>query len=480
MAARGGVQGPRLFGGHWAVWRVDAIDTAFVPPYEAIRLRSDAAFNRERARKDSIEARAYYEQHRAEFKAPVKYELESVTLTVAPPESVVISEAELRRRYEANRSAWQQEEQVKARHLLFSTRGATPEVDRKMKERADSLLAAIREKSDVDFEALVRSFSQEPGAAASGGDLGWFGRKRMVKEFEDAAFALKPGEISGVVKTMFGYHIIKVEGHKAAGIRPFVEVQSELRTQMAEARADTSAMRRANALRRRLALGERKAAASYGGIVMLSPIAANEPLPGFGVAPGLSQELPTMAVGRWASKPYKVGNKYAVVRLVRRIPEHPADFDEARPRVTSAVLNDKRRAALAEKAKAIRAALAAGASFDSVAAPWGGLKDSGFLLRASSFLPYIGAEPRVVEKAYASKVGEVSDTLHTAQGLVWLRVQDRKQADASGFAAASSAIEGELLKKRYDAWVEEKKKTVKIEVLRPDLRGPRTVAALNP
>src|SRR5262249_17927653 len=82
-----------------------------------------------------------------------------------------------RRRYEANRSTFQQEEQVRARHILFSTRGATPEVEKKTKARADSLLAAIRQQGNVDFEALAKSLSEDPSAVATGGDLGWFGRK---------------------------------------------------------------------------------------------------------------------------------------------------------------------------------------------------------------------------------------------------------------------------------------------------------------
>jgi hypothetical protein len=278
ITVKGVVQGPRRFGNDWVAWRVDAIDTSFVPSYEAGRARSDIEFNQERSKKEEAEGRAYYDQHRSEFKAPVKYALDYVAINGPSTDSLKISEAELRRRYEANRSSYQQEEQIKARHILFSARNASPEVDRKARARADSLLAAIR-KEGGDFEDLAKRFSQEAGAYLTGGDLGWFGRNRMVKEFEDAAFALKPGEISPVVKTLYGYHIIKVEQRRAAGIRPFVEVRSELRAQIAEARSDSAGMRIANSVKRRLALGQRTAAASHGGVVSAEPISTTETIP---------------------------------------------------------------------------------------------------------------------------------------------------------------------------------------------------------
>jgi len=480
-STKGAVLGPRLFGSYWTAWRIDAVDTSFVPTYEQVRLRSDIEFNQERAKKEEAEARAYFDHHRAEFKTPVKYALDYVAVTIPPPDSVRIPESELRRRYDANRESFRQEEQVKARHILFMARDAGPEVHQRVKARADSLLAAIR-KNGGDFADLARRFSEEPGAATSGGDLGWFGRHRMVKEFEDAAFALQPGGVSGVVKTLFGYHIIQVEDRKAAGIRPFDEVRAELRAQMAQARGDSTALRSANALRRRLALGgDAKAiAATHGGVVAATPIAANEIEPSLGFVQGLAQDLPGMSTGKWAAKTYRAGNHYVALRVRQRLPEHAAEFDEARATAIDATRNEKRRAALKLKAAAIRAALAAGASLDSLAAPYGGLKDSGPVVRAASFLPVLGGEPRVIQKAFAAKPGEVTDTLQVSQGLVWLRIEEKKSGDPATLTATSTQIENELVKKRYDGWLEEKKKAVKIEILRPDLKGPRPMAALTP
>jgi parvulin-like peptidyl-prolyl isomerase len=473
-AAMGTLQGPRAFGPYWAVWRVDAADTSFVPPYEAVRARSDLEFAEDRRRKEEAEGKAYFEQHREEFKTPVKYALDYVAVRIPPPDSVRIPETEIRRQYDANLKDYRQEEQVKARHILFMTRDAGPEVEQKAKARADSLLAAIR-KDGGDFSELAKRFSQEPGAAARGGDLGWFGRGRMVKEFEDAAFALKPGEISPVVRTQFGYHIIKLEDRKDAGTKPFDEVRAELRMQMAQVRGDSTARRSANSLRRRLALGgdAKDLAAPHGGVVSAAPIAASEAVPAMGFAQGMAQDLPGMTPGKWAQNIYRAGNSYLVLRVREKIPQQPAEFDEVKTQAIEDMKRAKRRVVLDQKVEAIRSGLAAGASLDSLAAPYGGLRDSGLLGQTAGFAPMVGSEPRVLQKAFAMTPGEVTDTLQVAQGVIWLRLEEKKSGDPATFKAASAQIEGELTKKKYDEWVQAKKKTVKIEILRPDLKDPR-------
>jgi parvulin-like peptidyl-prolyl isomerase len=474
--AAGAVQGPRVFGGRGAVWRIDAVDTAFVPAYEAVRARSDQEFNDDRRRRDEEEARAYFDQHRDDFKTPVRYVLEYVAVPVPPADSVQLADAELRRHYDANLATYRQDEQVHAAHILLSTRGADSAADAVARARADSLRAAL--EAGADFTDLAKRFSQEPGAATSGGDLGWFGRGRMVPEFETAAFALQPGGLSPVVKTQFGYHVIRMIERREAGQRAFEEVREEIRRQLSQTQGDSLARRQASALRRRLAAAatpaaQAAAAAAHGGLRTTTPVSVSEPVPGLGFVPGLAQVLPGLALRRWAPEVYRAGTNYVAFRILEKVPPRPAEFDEAKNQAIEDMKSAKRRAVHATKVAAIRAALAAGASLDSLAAPYGGLRDSGPLTQAAGFIQGVGAEPRIVQRVFAMKAGEVSDTLQIATGVLWAQVEDKKSGDAAAFRQQRQQIADELMRRRMEEWLEQKRKTAKIEILRPDLRGPR-------
>lgn len=466
----GQVQGPRAFGAYSTVWRVDAADTAYVPAFELARARIEPDFQTEKRRQDDEDGRAWFAQHAADYPAPARQVVEYVAVRVPPADSVRLDEAALRAEYARDPARYREPEQVRARHLLISTRDAGPGGDARAAARADSLLAAIR--GGADFFELARRFSQEPGAANTGGDLGWFGRGRMVPEFERAAFALKPGEVSPVVKTQFGYHIIKLEDRKAARTKPFEEVRADLRTSLAGARADTSARRSAEALRRKLAAAADPTAlaAPFGGVRTSEPFAANESMGAPGLVSGLSEDLPAMTKGRWGGKVYRGANEYLVVRPLRTEPPRSATFDEVRNRVVEDMKNARRREKLEAKVAALRTAMSAGAKLDSLAAPYGGLKDSGPVRRDFGFVPGLGLEPGLVERAFAAPAGSVSDTVQVSQGVVWFEAQGRDPFDDQAFATAATPLAQELLKKDYDAWIAARKKTLRIEILRPEFK----------
>lgn len=127
-------------------------------------------------------------------------------------------------RYELNKDKYLEPEQVHAAHILIATHGKDPAEARKTAEEVKAKLAA-----GGDFAALAAEYSDDKGNKGKGGDLGFFGRNRMVKEFEQAAFAMKtPGEISEVVKTAFGFHIIKFIERQPPRQKPFEEVKESL------------------------------------------------------------------------------------------------------------------------------------------------------------------------------------------------------------------------------------------------------------
>ena len=134
--------------------------------------------------------------------------------------SDMVLEQRARDVYRAETKRFEIPEEVKASHILILATEENAEA------KASELLAEL--KGGKDFAELAKARSQDPGSGAKGGDLGFFGRGRMAKEFEEAAFQLKVGELSGLVKTQFGYHIIKVTDRKEAGKQPFEEVRNPL------------------------------------------------------------------------------------------------------------------------------------------------------------------------------------------------------------------------------------------------------------
>ena len=135
------------------------------------------------------------------------------------------NEARARELYLADRAKYAIPEQVEASHILFTTKTRSSEEARKLAEDARNKVTA----GGVDFNELAKKVSEDSSAPINGGHLGWFERKTMDPAFATAAFALaKPGDVSEPVKSSFGWHIIKLEGHKQARVQPFEEVKAGL------------------------------------------------------------------------------------------------------------------------------------------------------------------------------------------------------------------------------------------------------------
>lgn len=139
---------------------------------------------------------------------------------------ISVSDEETMGYYDQNLNLFKQPEQVQASHILIK---ADPDADESQKAQAREELEGIRRKlqEGEDFAALAKEFSQGP-SSTKGGDLGYFGRGQMVKPFEEAAFALEPGEVSDIVQTRFGYHLIKVTDKKAESAIPYDDVKDRL------------------------------------------------------------------------------------------------------------------------------------------------------------------------------------------------------------------------------------------------------------
>lgn len=148
-----------------------------------------------------------------------------------------VSDADLKALYEESKFEFATPEQIRARHILITPRPSNPGNKQSVEEARAAALLQINQiyqrirRGDATFEKMAQEYSMD-GSAQGGGDLGFFPRGKMVQEFEDAAFALKPGEISPVVSTQFGFHLIRLEEHRPTGFRPLEDVKADLRERL--------------------------------------------------------------------------------------------------------------------------------------------------------------------------------------------------------------------------------------------------------
>jgi len=171
----------------------------------------------------------YYKSHTAQFQSLERADIEYVVLDLAAVQkSVVVPESELKSYYEQNLSRLAGLEERRASHILINADKAAPAAEReKARAKAQELLAVVQQSPDK-FADLAKKNSQDSGSAAKGGDLDFFARGAMVKPFEEAVFALKKGETSGVVETEFGFHIIRLTDIKQPKQKSFEEQRASL------------------------------------------------------------------------------------------------------------------------------------------------------------------------------------------------------------------------------------------------------------
>ena len=174
-------------------------------------------------------AEEYYKQHPAQFELPEIVKAEVVVFNPDVVEArIVVSDADIKAYYDQNLARYKTDEQRRASHILIAAGKDAPAADKAAaKAKAEKILAQLR-KSPNDFAKLAKENSQDPGSAERGGDLDFFGKGMMVKPFEEAAYALKEGEISDVVQSDFGFHIIRLTALKAATTRPLSEVKANI------------------------------------------------------------------------------------------------------------------------------------------------------------------------------------------------------------------------------------------------------------
>ena len=226
------------------------VDSAFLTPAELDRryalekqerevdyaLIASSSFNAQVAVTEE-QIKSWYDSHHSDYLLPETVDVQYVELTRAAAESsVVTSEAALKEYYDQVKQRFESPERRKARHVLIAVADGVD--DAAAKKKAEEVFAQAQ--AGADFAKLAKDFSKDPGSAAQGGDLGWQQKGMFVAPFEEALFAMKPGEVRGPIKTQFGYHVIRLDEIEAGHVRSFEDARAELEAEYRKEKSQTT------------------------------------------------------------------------------------------------------------------------------------------------------------------------------------------------------------------------------------------------
>ena len=415
------------------------------------RVRVDVVAFRAADFRDQVEATdsdvdLQFAEEAANYEVPEKRRLRFLLVDqTAIFDTLTLTEDEVRQYYDANLSQYQTPGQVRASHILLRVEG---DDDEATAARAAELAAEAR--AGADFAALAREHSQDEANADNGGDLGLFGRGRMVPEFENAAFALAEGEISDPVRSPFGYHVINVTDKQEEVTQPFAEVRGAIENTLKRERSSARATALARAIAEEAATPQEleRAASARGYELQESGFAARgEPILGLGLAQEVSAQAFAIDPGTVAGPiPTPSGPAFVTVTDIQEpyIPE----LDEVRDQVREDVIRKKSLTLAQERAAEAAETLKAADDFVAAAeeAEWS--VGSSDLVTRGSALPEVGVSAAVETVAFAMTPGSVSDVVQAGDAVAVLNLVEREEASAADLAQNRVTLRNELMLQR--------------------------------
>jgi peptidyl-prolyl cis-trans isomerase D len=413
------------------------------------------------------EVASYFEAHKAEYR---KGEQRKVRYLLIDRDQMraraQVSPNDVQQYYNANIQQYQTPEQIRASHILLKTDGKN---DADVKKQAEDILKQAKAPG-ADFAALARKYSEDDGSKVNGGDLDYFGRGRMVAEFETAAFALQPGQISDLVKSQFGYHIIKVTDKKPGATRTLDEVRAQIQDQLAWQQTDQQIAERTRQLDARIDdPSDLDAVAKESGLTVAESgfFAREDPVPGLGAAPQVVVEafrLKDNEVSKAVTSPR--GPVYLTVSG-KKDPYVPK-LEEVQDRVREDVIRVKATELSRQKAASIAAVLRGAKDFAAAAKAQGFESKSTELVARDSALPDIGVNQEVDRVAFGLPAGSVSDPITTSDSTVIVKVVERDDVTPDEFRSARETFREQLLNERrnqfFSAYMTKAKQNMKIDI----------------
>jgi peptidyl-prolyl cis-trans isomerase D len=412
------------------------------------------------------EVASYFESHKAEYRVGERRKVKYVLVDVEQVRAkTTVTPGEVQTYYNQNIQQYQTPEQVRASHILLKTEGKDEAAVRK---QAEDVLKQV--KSGADFAELAKKYSEDEGSKANGGDLD------MVPEFETAAFGMEPGQVSDLVKTQYGFHIIKVVDKKPASTRTLDEVRAQITDQLAFQKAQQAGSAQARALDDKInKAADLEPVAKENGLTVQESgfFTRDEPIPGIGGSPQVAAQAFQLKDGEVSAAINSPRGPVFITVTGKQDPYVPK-FEEVKDKVREDAIRARATELSRQRGDEIASKLRTAKDFAAAAKAEGlAVKDTELVARESA-LPDVGVSPEVDKAAFSLPKGGVSNPIVTSSGTVIVRVVDRDEVTPEELQTGKDAFRAQLISERrgrfFSAYMTKAKQRMKIEVHEDVLR----------
>ncbi|MBN2055075.1 peptidylprolyl isomerase [bacterium] len=416
--------------------------------------------------------REYFEAHREDFREPAKIKVAYILLENKDFEAEAeVAPQEIEDYYNARLDEeFTEQESVKASHILIKVEeDAAEELQSSARKKIDEIAAKIA--AGEDFAELAKQYSEDVGSGQRGGDLSFFTRGRMVKPFEDKAFAMAIGEVSEPVRSQFGWHIIKVTDKKAASVKQLDEARSTIELKLKKEKAKELAVQRADQLYEKFFQVREFSRITEGTTFNVQETDYFEP-----ERPprelGFSQELKDFIViaADEVISPVLTTNMGALlVSYIGRQETYIPEFEDVHERVGTAVVQQESIKLAQDRATKIFDRIGSPENFNTVAEEEGLIvEESGDLRRSSKYVRKLGMSEELVNKVFRQPGVGLMAPVEVSKGYVLGRIDQRGEFDVQKFAEQRQTIASELKKQKglemIENWLQKKKDSAEIEL----------------
>jgi peptidyl-prolyl cis-trans isomerase D len=418
------------------------------------------------------EIQKQFEANKEKYRIGEKRKIRYVLVDVQALRSKILpSPSEIEQHYNQNIEQFSTPEQVHALHILLKTEGKDEAAVRKQAE--DILKQA---KAGADFGELAKKYSEDEGSKTRGGDLNFFGKGQMVPEFEKVAFSQPPGQISDLVKSQFGFHIIKVLEKKAATTKPLAEVKDQIAEQLKWERAQAQSAELSGRIAADLKTpADLDKVAKREGLTVKESnfFTRDEPISDLGPSPQVATEAFALKDGQ-VSEALRIPQGFAFITVTGKQDPYIPKVEVVKERVRADVISKKAVDAAKAKAAELAPKLKSASDFTKAAKDGGREVKPTELIARGAVIPDAGISPAVDKVVFALPSGGVSDVIATDNGAVIVRVAEKTDVTPAELGTARDSLRKQMINERqnrfFSSYMEQAKEKMKIDINREALQ----------